>query len=176
VEKQTSLERVINMRNDGLSEFYLMRHSRRKIVLVCENIDFYWSSYELKVVSQMWKENISIQAIADFLYKDEYSTFLACVHLARNSRIKHRHVKNLSNEVRDDWRLLVPDDNNDIYILCEEMNFVWCEFELAELKDMLQFGMSHREIADYFERDPDEILIASLHLDKEYKEAMACGM
>jgi hypothetical protein len=54
-------------------------------------------------------------------------------------------------------------------IVCEEMNFVWDEPELKEIIEMWSEGADVRVIAKRFERDPDEVLFALIHLARKKK-------
>jgi hypothetical protein len=67
---------------------------------------------------------------------------------------------------------------NDVYfkdallnriIVLEDLNFIWDRSELNELADMWQKGFSIPAMGEYFERDPDEVLLAIIHLAKEEK-------
>ncbi|WP_026572481.1 hypothetical protein [Bacillus sp. UNC438CL73TsuS30] len=56
-------------------------------------------------------------------------------------------------------------------IVCEDMDFVWDKPELKALKKMWEKELSVNYIADYFDRDPDEILVALIHLARNDKIA-----
>jgi predicted Rossmann fold nucleotide-binding protein DprA/Smf involved in DNA uptake len=64
--------------------------------------------------------------------------------------------------------LLKPARKNRIVIL-EEMNFVFDEPELTEIAGMWQEGKHINCIAKHFDREPDEMLLALLHLSREGK-------
>lgn len=49
-------------------------------------------------------------------------------------------------------------------IVLEELNFLWDAPELAEVADMWMKGEGIQDIAEYFDRDPDEIILALMHL------------
>ncbi|MDD9312674.1 hypothetical protein PUS82_15470 [Cytobacillus firmus] len=49
-------------------------------------------------------------------------------------------------------------------IVLEELNFLWDAPELAEVTDMWMQGEGIQDIAKYFDRDPDEIILALMHL------------
>lgn len=51
-------------------------------------------------------------------------------------------------------------------IVLEGLNFFWDEPELEEIVQMWEEQFSVNYISDYFDRDPDEILLALLHLAK----------
>ncbi|MGM0903090.1 MAG: hypothetical protein ACQEXB_18575 [Bacillota bacterium] len=52
-------------------------------------------------------------------------------------------------------------------IVLEDLDFVWDEEELEDIAFCWQEGMSVRAIANRFKRDPDEILLALIHLARE---------
>jgi hypothetical protein len=49
-------------------------------------------------------------------------------------------------------------------IVLEDLNFLWDRPELRELVQMWNKKFSVLQMAEYFERDPDEILLALIHL------------
>lgn len=51
-------------------------------------------------------------------------------------------------------------------IVLEELDFVWCKDELKEVSRMWREGCSVQSIGDVLERDPDEVLLAIIHLAK----------
>ncbi|USK43751.1 hypothetical protein [Cytobacillus oceanisediminis] len=52
-------------------------------------------------------------------------------------------------------------------IVLEELDFIWDDDELDLLKDLWDREFSITWIGNYFERDPDEVLLALIHLAKE---------
>jgi glycosyltransferase involved in cell wall biosynthesis len=52
-------------------------------------------------------------------------------------------------------------------IVCEDLDFVWDEPELLKMARMWERSASVETIANHFKRDPDEVLIALLHLARE---------
>jgi hypothetical protein len=64
--------------------------------------------------------------------------------------------------------LTIPARKNRIIVL-EEMNFVWDKHQLNELSEMWADGESIEGIAEHFDRDPDEILLALIHIAREDK-------
>lgn len=52
-------------------------------------------------------------------------------------------------------------------IVLEDLNFVWDELELEEVARQWEIGKDVRLIAESFNRDPDEVLLALIHLAKE---------
>lgn len=67
---------------------------------------------------------------------------------------------------RDDF-LREPRQNR--VIVCEELDFTWERKELNKLARMWKKGQSILEMAVEVERDPDEVLIALIHLAKKNK-------
>lgn len=49
-------------------------------------------------------------------------------------------------------------------IVLEDLNFIWEWHELTKMKHMWNKGISVEGIASTFNRDPDEILLALIHL------------
>lgn len=62
--------------------------------------------------------------------------------------------------------LFVKPRRNRVIVL-ESLNFFWDEWELNEIAKMWKSNFSVKYMADYFDRDPDEILPALIHLAKE---------
>jgi hypothetical protein len=54
---------------------------------------------------------------------------------------------------------LIPARQNRV-IVCEELDFTWDGPELKELKKWWTNGIGIKRIAEHFDRDPDEIIIA----------------
>lgn len=51
-------------------------------------------------------------------------------------------------------------------IVLEELDFIWDEGDLTKVARMWRKGFSIQSIAEEFGRDPDEILLAIIHLAK----------
>ena len=54
-------------------------------------------------------------------------------------------------------------------IVCEDLDFVWDEPELQKLATLWDRGVSIERISKNLDRDPDEILIALIHLARNDK-------
>ncbi|RID87076.1 hypothetical protein D1953_07105 [Peribacillus asahii] len=54
-------------------------------------------------------------------------------------------------------------------IVLEELNFVWDECELEEVASMVNQGDDFFKIGQHFKRDPDEVLLAFIHLARQDK-------
>jgi hypothetical protein len=65
-------------------------------------------------------------------------------------------------------KALIDARKNRIIVL-EELNFIWDEEELIDLASQWYEGISVAEMAKYFKRDPDEIVLAVMHLSREGK-------
>jgi hypothetical protein len=52
-------------------------------------------------------------------------------------------------------------------IVCDDLNFFWDRPELNELKKMWKKGISVADMGKHFDRDPDEVLLALIHLARE---------
>ncbi|MEK4924135.1 hypothetical protein MKX78_19700 [Cytobacillus sp. FSL R5-0569] len=52
-------------------------------------------------------------------------------------------------------------------IVLEDLDFLWDEDELEEVARLWKIGLDVRVIAGKFNRDPDDILLALIHLAKE---------
>jgi ABC-type ATPase with predicted acetyltransferase domain len=65
---------------------------------------------------------------------------------------------------------LIPRDaRKNRVIVCEGLNFFWDEPELKQLAMMWKRCDGIEIIAKYFKRDPDEIIIALIHLARNDK-------
>ncbi|MDF2790827.1 MAG: hypothetical protein K0S80_3928 [Neobacillus sp.] len=65
--------------------------------------------------------------------------------------------------------LIQTDGTKMTVVILEDLNFFWAEEELTDLSFQWSDCKSIQEIADYFKRDPDEILVAIIHLAREDK-------
>jgi hypothetical protein len=54
-------------------------------------------------------------------------------------------------------------------VILEDINFIWDEPELKEVRKMWKKGVSVISMAEHFERDPDEVLLAIMHLARNDK-------
>ncbi|EIJ79151.1 hypothetical protein PB1_16379 [Bacillus methanolicus PB1] len=54
-------------------------------------------------------------------------------------------------------------------IVLEDLDFVWDSWELQEMVQMWQKGVPVAKIGEHFQRDPDEVLLALIHLAREDK-------
>lgn len=62
---------------------------------------------------------------------------------------------------------LLREPRRNRVIVLEDLNFIWDKKELLEMVEMWEQGKSVIAISNYFDRDPDEILLALMHLAKE---------
>jgi hypothetical protein len=60
-------------------------------------------------------------------------------------------------------------------VVLEDLNFIWDEEELFDIACMWNEELSVMYIADYFERDPDEIILALIHLAREERITQRAG-
>jgi hypothetical protein len=60
----------------------------------------------------------------------------------------------------------IPARKNRV-LVCEGLDFWWDELELNVIVKMWKGGLSINQMADRFERDPDEVLLAIIHLARE---------
>jgi hypothetical protein len=74
-------------------------------------------------------------------------------------------AKKLNHLPNREGYLLNPRRNR--VIVLEDMNFIWEQSDLREIKKMWKMNLSVKYMADYFDRDPDEILLALIHLAKD---------
>ncbi len=56
-----------------------------------------------------------------------------------------------------------------IHIALEELNFVWSEDHLKYFRLMWGAGCSVKKIAEYFKRDPDEVLLLAIDQARDGK-------
>lgn len=54
-------------------------------------------------------------------------------------------------------------------VILEELNFIWDRPELNEMKKMWKNGDGVERMAKYFDRDPDEVILALIHLARDEK-------
>jgi hypothetical protein len=65
---------------------------------------------------------------------------------------------------------LIPRDARiNRVIVCEDMNFIWDDPELKQIAKMWKQRYSIEGISKYFDRDPDEVLFALIHLARNDK-------
>jgi hypothetical protein len=59
----------------------------------------------------------------------------------------------------------------------EDLNFWWDEPELKLIRKMWKLTLSVEHMAEHFNRDPDEVILAIMHLAREDKiKARKCGL
>lgn len=61
------------------------------------------------------------------------------------------------------------DPRKNRVIVLEDLNFVWDEEELFDMKCKWDEGESIMQVSQYFDRDPDEVVIALIHLARKSK-------
>ncbi|MFE4522163.1 helix-turn-helix domain-containing protein [Cytobacillus firmus] len=62
---------------------------------------------------------------------------------------------------------LLREPRRKTVIVLEELDFIWDDAELAELIKFWERERSITWIGKYFERDPDEVLLALIHLARQ---------
>lgn len=55
----------------------------------------------------------------------------------------------------------------DMYIACEEMNFMWTNEEVKAMTEMWDAGISVVDMANYFKRTPEETLLLIIDRNKK---------
>ena len=58
-------------------------------------------------------------------------------------------------------------ERRNIVIACEELDYSWCSDELKLMASMWNEGRNLKEMANHFNRDPDEVMIACIHLARK---------
>jgi hypothetical protein len=53
--------------------------------------------------------------------------------------------------------------------VCEDLDFYWDDRDLKKLKKLWQSDVEVNRIAEHFDRDPDEVILAIIHLAREDK-------
>jgi hypothetical protein len=69
---------------------YFLKSPRKNRIIVLEDLDFVWDSWELKELSQMWEKGIHVVNIAEHFDRDPDEVLLALIHLAREDKIDRR--------------------------------------------------------------------------------------
>jgi hypothetical protein len=62
---------------------------------------------------------------------------------------------------------VLRDPRKNRIIVLEDLNFMWDEEELFDIECLWNDGSSIMYISNYFDRDPDEVILAIMHLAKE---------
>lgn len=73
---------------------------------------------------------------------------------------------------RQDWkrevkRKAIEYKSPNIYIACEEINFIWQERDVIEFREMWRKGCSIHHIAEYFQRGTDEVMILAMDQSRQ---------
>jgi len=50
-------------------------------------------------------------------------------------------------------------DNSPVYTVCEQMDFHWTQDSVAEFRRLWRTGLTLPQIAEHFNRDPDEVML-----------------
>lgn len=74
----------------ALSGNHYMQKSRKKRVIVCEELNFVWDAPELKEMAGLWEKNADVWLIAKHFDRDPDEVLFALIHLARNDKITRR--------------------------------------------------------------------------------------
>ncbi|MFJ2042201.1 helix-turn-helix domain containing protein [Paenibacillus taichungensis] len=56
----------------------------------------------------------------------------------------------------------------NLYIACEEINFIWQEKAVEEFREMWREGYSIHEMAEYFQRGTDEVMILAMDQSRHH--------
>jgi hypothetical protein len=67
-----------------------LRKPRMNRVIILENLNFFFDESELNEIKKMWKSNLSVNYMSDYLERDPDEIILAIIHLAREDRISPR--------------------------------------------------------------------------------------
>lgn len=60
------------------------------VIVVCEQLDFLWDWSELRELSQIWEQGLSVSYAATYFERPVAEIMLAIMHLARIDKIKRR--------------------------------------------------------------------------------------
>lgn len=68
---------------------------------------------------------------------------------------------------RQEWkremkRKAIEYQQPSVYIACEEINFLWKERDVIEFREMWRKGYSIHQMAEYFQRGTDEVMILAM--------------
>ncbi|QDH23489.1 helix-turn-helix domain containing protein [Saccharibacillus brassicae] len=50
-------------------------------------------------------------------------------------------------------------DISEIHIACEDYDFAWTDKQVQRFLEMWRSGLTIRQIAEHFDRDPDEVVL-----------------
>ncbi|MED3549984.1 hypothetical protein [Cytobacillus praedii] len=68
----------------------ILREPRKKRIIVCEDLNFFWDEPELKEVTKMWELGEDVRMIGRSFDRDPDEILFALIHLARRDRIQRR--------------------------------------------------------------------------------------
>lgn len=68
----------------------ILKNPRKKRVIVCEDLNFFWDEPELKEVIKMWEHGADVRMIGRHFDRDPDEILFALIHLARRGRIVRR--------------------------------------------------------------------------------------
>lgn len=68
----------------------ILRESRKKRVIVCEDLNFIWDEPELREIAKMWSNGEDVRKISEHFERDADEVLFALIHLARKDRIQRR--------------------------------------------------------------------------------------
>ncbi|MEH7392430.1 hypothetical protein [Bacillus sp. JJ1474] len=74
----------------ALSGNHYMQKSRKKRVIVCEELNFVWDAPELKEIARLWEQSADVRLIANRFDRDPDEVLFALIHLARRDKITGR--------------------------------------------------------------------------------------
>lgn len=74
----------------GYHKQSVLRESRKKRVIVCEDMNFIWDQTELNKMAKFWNQSGDVRIIANYFNRDPDEVVFALIHLARIDKIQRR--------------------------------------------------------------------------------------
>lgn len=135
--------------------------SEQKMIYICSELSLTWRAKDLSGLVKLWNSAVDFRTIAKYLNRDADEIMIACIHLARIDQINSQREILVASAIFDNPRRQI--------VVCSDLNLVWEARDLVEITRMWNKGMGLRYMADYFNRDADEIMIACIHLARRNK-------
>lgn len=125
------------------NEFFF-REPRLNRVIVLENLDYVWNRSELKRLKKMREKGFAVKEMLYEFDRDPDEVLLALIHLETSDQERfHPYV-----------------------IILEHLDFLYDWWELRELSEIWEKGLSVSYAAEYFERDLGDIILGIMHLSR----------
>jgi hypothetical protein len=123
--------------------------------------------HEIQKIHELYLSGMKMQEIAlqMGITRSNVSTIISRQRAIEPEKWPFRHTKE-KDKLKD---LPLRDARLNRVCVLEDCDFYWDEPELMGIVKMWEMGISVEEMAESFDRDPDEVILAVIHLARNNK-------